>query len=244
MSVIHRESDSTPHLPRRAPGATPAHARERGAALDRGGDRSSAALRSSGALRKRGAAARSREATRGRLLASGIALFARRGLNGVTTHDIAREAGVAAGTFYLHFSDKNELFREIAQNTEQALRQHLDAASGEGTDRRHAVRTRVEALLDFTSENRDLVRILFSAEADAAGAALLDSLARSIAEGRRHAIAQGEMPRELDAAVLSQALVGLLARVVLWWIEDDTRATRETVVETLTRIQLSGTHPA
>jgi hypothetical protein len=52
------------------------------------------------------------------------------------------------------------------------------------------------------------------------------------------------MPREIDAAVLSQALVGLLARVVLWWIEDPGRAPRETLIETLTRIQLSGTHPA
>jgi hypothetical protein len=33
------------------------------------------------------------------------------------------------------------------------------------------------------------------------------------------------------------------ARVVAWWAEDPSRAARETVVETLTRIQLGGTHP-
>ena len=106
------------------------------------------------------------------------------------------------------------------------------------------MRAQVAALVDFAAGNRDLIRILFSPESGAAGTALLDSLAQSIAEGRRHAIATGEMPREIDAAVLSQALVGLLARVVLWWIEDDQRASRETVIETLTRIQLTGTHPA
>ena len=57
---------------------------------------------------------RSRAATRNRILASGTALFARRGLHEVTSHDIASEAGVAAGTFYLHFPDKQTLFREIA----------------------------------------------------------------------------------------------------------------------------------
>ena len=98
--------------------------------------------------------------------------------------------------------------------------------------------------MDFAAANRDWIRILFSTDSGTAGRALLDSLAASIAEGRRHAIATGEMPREIDAAVLSQALVGLLARVVLWWIEDPARASRETVIETLTRIQLSGTHPA
>ena len=98
--------------------------------------------------------------------------------------------------------------------------------------------------MDFPAANRDRIRILFSAESGAAGSALLDSRAVSIAQGRQRAIATGEMPREIDAAVLSQALVGLLARVVLWWIEDPARASRETVIETLTRIQLSGTHPA
>jgi AcrR family transcriptional regulator len=194
--------------------------------------------------RKQSAADRSRAATRDRLLASGVQLFGERGLNGVTTHDIAREAGVAAGTFYLHFSDKQALFAEIAQDTEVRLREHIESAAANSADLRGAVRAQVEALVDFASENRDLIRILLSAESGEVGSSLLDSLATTIAEGRRHAIATGEMPREIDAAVLSQALVGLLSRVVLWWIEDEDRASRETVIETLTRIQLSGTHPA
>jgi AcrR family transcriptional regulator len=194
---------------------------------------------------KRGSAAeRSREATRRRLLSSAVLLFAARGLNGVTTHDIAREAGVAAGTFYLHFPDKQSLFAEIAEDTERRLRERIEAASANASDLRGGVRATIEALVDFASEDRDLIRILFSAESGAIGSAVLDSLAGWIAEGRRQAIESGEMSAELDAAVLSQALVGLLSRVVLWWIEDEGRASRETVIETLTRIQLSGTHPA
>jgi len=56
---------------------------------------------------------RAREATRGRLRTSGRKLFAERGLHAVTSHDIAEAAGVAAGTFYLHFRDKHELFRVL-----------------------------------------------------------------------------------------------------------------------------------
>ena len=193
---------------------------------------------------RQSAAGRSRKATRLRLLSSGAQLFAERGLNGVTTHEIARLAGVAAGTFYLHFPDKSALFDEIAVATEARLRGHIESATTYAADLRGAVRAQNEALVDFAAENCDLIRILFSAQSEGAGSALLDSLAGSIADGRRHAIATGEMPPEIDAAVLSQALVGLLSRVVLWWIEDPSRASRDTVVETLTRIQLSGTHPA
>ncbi|MBW1886704.1 MAG: TetR/AcrR family transcriptional regulator [Deltaproteobacteria bacterium] len=45
------------------------------------------------------AATRSRQATRARLLESGRLLFAKHGLHGVTTHDIAHRAEVASGTY-------------------------------------------------------------------------------------------------------------------------------------------------
>jgi AcrR family transcriptional regulator len=194
----------------------------------------------------RSAAQRSRTATRERLLASGRALYAERGLHGVTTHDIAAHAGLAAGTFYLHFRNKRELFRVVAEQTIALLRERLDTATRTARGSREGVPAFSEALIGFAEDNRDLVRIFFSRDADAAAveADVLNQLAASIAEMRRARIASGEMPAGLDPDVLSQALVGMLARVVAWWIEDPARATRRSVVETLTRIQLAGTHPA
>ena len=191
------------------------------------------------------AAARSRAATRGRLLSAGRNLFAQRGLHRVTTHDIARMAGVASGTFYLHFTDKRELFREIAHQSVAALQARIASANAGASDNASAVRARTEALVAFVDENRELARILFSADADAAAVEfdVLNALAASIADTRRQQAAEGSVWTALDPAVLSQALVGMLARVLAWWVEDPTRASRETVVDTLTRIQLSGTHP-
>lgn len=59
------------------------------------------------------APARSRILTRQRLLSAATRLFADRGLHGVTSHEIARAAGVAAGTFYLHFRDKTDVYRHL-----------------------------------------------------------------------------------------------------------------------------------
>jgi hypothetical protein len=89
------------------------------------------------------------------------------------------------------------------------------------------------------------MRILFSRDGDAAGveADVLSELAAGVAETRRGRIASGETSAALDPDVLSQALVGMLARVVAWWVEDPRRASRDTVARTLTRIQLGGTHP-
>ena len=192
---------------------------------------------------RRSAGARSRAATRSRLLTSGIRLFAKDGLNGVTTHDIAHDAGVAAGTFYLHFSDKNALFHEIAVDAEERLRHHIEQATADAPRLRDAIHAQVEALVAFAAENRELLRILFSAEAGHEGSEFLDSFSRSIAEGRRQAIETGEMPREIDPGVVSQALVGMFVRVLLWWVQEPEPVSREILIDTLTRIQLSGTHP-
>lgn len=182
---------------------------------------------------------------------SGQALFAREGLHGVTTHDIAREAGVAAGTFYLHFPDKHALFRELAQRSIDALLAQMRRATDGLPERRHAVRAQTEALVDFAERNRELIGILFGRDGAAAAveADLLARVAAEIEENRRknrrkeHAGSAPGARAPLHPGVLSQALVGLLARVIAWWAEDPSRATRAEVVDTLARIQLSGTHP-
>lgn len=183
--------------------------------------------------------------TRARLLESAEELFAQRGLHGVTTHDIAREAGFAAGTFYLHFRDKSDVFRQIALDTAERLRECVTRAVASDGDVAAAVEAHATALVGFAEANRDVIRILFSADADAAAVEsdVLDWLAASIEERRRERAAAGRDDDDLDPGVLSQAIVGMWARVLAWWTEDPDRAARERVVRTLTRIQLSGTRP-
>src|SRR5262245_26443980 len=96
---------------------------------------------------------RSRLATRARLLASGRSLFAERGFHGVTSHDIARAAGVASGTFYLHFADKLALFREVVGEAIAQLRGRLQAAYESTSDPQVAVAAHAEALVSFAEEN-------------------------------------------------------------------------------------------
>jgi AcrR family transcriptional regulator len=188
---------------------------------------------------------RTRAATRARLLQSGKTLFAAQGLHRITTHDIAAHAGVAAGTFYNHFGDKADLFREITDEALAELTRRLDAVTGSSEDHRTGVRRQAAALVGFAAENRDLIRILFSREADATAVQtdVLQLMADRVAAVRRQLVDEGRMPREIDPEVLAQALIGMWARVVAWWAEDTSRAPREVVIETLTRIQLQGTHP-
>jgi AcrR family transcriptional regulator len=181
---------------------------------------------------------RSREATRQRLVEAGTELFASQGLHATTTVQVARRAGVAAGTFYLHFKDKHVLFREISFAAFASLRERLSgAAARAGDDPLSIVRTRIEELLDFAEENRSLVRLLFGREHAAAELSedIFDDIVPGIEAGLRKRIAAGQAA-PLDPAVAAQALAAMWSRVVTWWVEDPSRAPREAVVETLVHL--------
>ena len=186
------------------------------------------------------AAERARAATRARLRASGQKLLAERGLHQVTSHDIANAAGVAAGTFYLHFRDKEELFRELMDDAVAELERRIDVAVVPLRDRPEAAaRARAEVLLAFAEDHGELVRLAFGrgSEASAVGADALDRLAGRL---DREICAHGKMKPGLNPEVTAQALVGMWARVVMWWAESPGRAPRAQVLETLVDLQLSG----
>jgi len=188
------------------------------------------------------APARSREATRARLLEAATALFAQHGLHGVTSARIARRAGVATGTFYLHFKDKETLFREIvfAALAELRLRQSR-AAGGAVPGSVAELRARTAELLSFTEENRDLIRVVFArgAEHSGVGEEVMDAIVPELQQGFEERLQRGSFREGVDPEVAAQAHAAQLTRVVAWWAEDPSHATRDQVVETLIRL-----HPA
>lgn len=187
------------------------------------------------------APARSRAETRRRLVEAGTTLFAEKGLHGVTSAQIARRAGVATGTFYLHFADKEVLFHEIAFAALDELRARQErAALGLEVGSRPYLRARTEELLAFAAERRELIRMVFD-RAESAGLAeqVRDAVVPGIQrwlERRRH---EGRAPADLHPAVAAQAHAAVLLRVIAWWAADPSRATREEVVDTLLRMNPS-----
>lgn len=187
------------------------------------------------------APARSRADTRRRLIEAATGLFASDGLHGVTSARIAAEAGVATGTFYLHFKDKEDLFREIVFSALAELRQRTLVAVEGLADPRSQVRARTAELVAFAEENRNLFLVLFGRGTQSAGMGdeVLDSLTPGIADALRARARAGQLSPELHPAVAAQAIAAMHSRVIAWWVEDPTRATRDEVIETLCRM-----HPA
>jgi AcrR family transcriptional regulator len=183
--------------------------------------------------------------TRRRLIEAGTQLFARRGFARTRATDIAREASVAVGTLYLHFTDKDALLREILFGGAG----ELHAALQRITDTRfpgveESVRAHTETLVGYAAEHPAFFRILFSTEVamTAAGAELQGLLTAHQEERLREGIDEGYFRGDLEPAVAAQAVIGMLAQVLHWWTQDPSRASREVVVDTITGLRLSGLH--
>jgi AcrR family transcriptional regulator len=56
-----------------------------------------------------------------RLLEAGLAEFGARGLHAVSVDDVVRRAQTSHGTFYLYFSDKEDLFQALLRDALTAL---------------------------------------------------------------------------------------------------------------------------
>jgi AcrR family transcriptional regulator len=186
------------------------------------------------------AKSRGRTETRRRLVEAGTELFAQHGLHGTTSAQISQRAGVATGTFYLHFKDKQSLFREIAFDALARLRARQDRASEAAGPRgtRVELRARNEELLRFAHENGNLIRAVFGrgAAGSEIGDELLDAIVPDV-EGRlREAVAGAPSLPGLHPAAAAQALTALVLRLVVWWIDHPDLATREQVVDTILRM--------
>src|SRR5437763_9504135 len=83
-------------------------------------DLSSAGRRRAGragrAAGRRGTRAARRDERRASILAAALEEFSARGFAAARLDDVARRAGVAKGTIYLHFRDKEMLFHELVRS--------------------------------------------------------------------------------------------------------------------------------
>jgi AcrR family transcriptional regulator len=187
----------------------------------------------------------SRRETKRRLIEAGKKLFARRGFARTRATDISREAGVAVGTLYVHFNDKEALLREILfQGFEEIHAVVRRIADTKYATVRESVRAHTEALVSYAAEHPALFRVLFSTEVTttAAGAELLESLTAHQAERLREGMAEGYFRADLDPGVAARAVIGMLIQVLHWWTQDPSRAPREVVIDTITGLRLSGLH--
>ncbi len=200
--------------------------------------------------------ARRRTETRRRLLAAARTVFAREGLEAATIAQITTEADAGFGTFYLHFSTKEEAYRAVITEGFGELAAALERVRAEAVARSapwsEMTRAAVRAYGEFAARNRELFTVMFAG--GAAGLGLGRELGERFAAGIAAQLVQsgGEpattpeaRPWPYPPMPVAIATVAALNRSMLWWLgQEESRAqpdasgfppSLETLIETMSR---------
>jgi AcrR family transcriptional regulator len=142
-------------------------------------------------------------------------LFVERGYHATRPQDIAREAGLGHGTFYLHFPDKRACFLAFVEDARQDLDAHVRERIGENLSLEELIGATLHAIFEYAHNHPGVLNAALSDEAiiDAEGAQAVPILQRwgyDWGQTLIKAASAGHIAPFYDADVIGQAVVGAI----------------------------------
>ncbi|MDP3768269.1 MAG: TetR/AcrR family transcriptional regulator, partial [Dehalococcoidia bacterium] len=101
-----------------------------------------------------------RTVRRDAILAAARKVFARKGFDGSTIADIAGEAGVAAGTVYLYYASKIDLFAALNVQLFRGIIEAMEETDAP-PELRGGTHARIHAVFQAAERESDLLRLIF-----------------------------------------------------------------------------------
>ena len=148
-------------------------------------------------------------------------LFVQRGYDATRPQDIAREAGLGHGTFYLHYPDKRACFLAFVEDARQELDVYLrDARSQSGRNLEDVIAATLNAIYDYSDNHPGVLRAAMTDASviDTEGGPDISPTARWGQEWSdiiRAAAEQGVASGTYHTGVIGQAVAGALHQAAL-----------------------------
>lgn len=141
------------------------------------------------------------------------------GINRANISEITRVAGVAQGTFYVHFASKIELIEGFVKFYNHRMRCELQRAVASVQDRRDAERVGVLSFFEFTRQHRGIYRIVPECEIISRDVSIwyYNKIIEGYVKGLKRAMEKEEI-RPLPPIFLARSLMGLTHFIALKWI--------------------------
>jgi TetR/AcrR family transcriptional regulator, fatty acid biosynthesis regulator len=159
------------------------------------------------------------ELTRHRLIDSAIEILRREGVAAATTGRIARAAGLKQPSFYVHFADRDEIFRAAAAEIGRRMLEKLqrELAEIDPADVRGSIRAATDAMTAAFLSEPELTRTFLRHRTDD-GTALGKEFGRLLGQARsqlleslsRHGVAVQRETGQAYAELLVAGVLGLL----------------------------------
>lgn len=179
-----------------------------------------------------------------------IRVISRKGMASATMQEIAEEAGVAKGTIYLYFRDREELVEKTFETAIGELHKRVDAAlDSEGTFEQR-LRAMTTAKLAFFNQNREFFRLYHALKMPEGNVSQQRRQKRTcqpqfrarverVATALKEAMDAGEI-RPLDPNRLALILIETSTAIVLERLSEDAPPPESEDVELIVSTLLSG----
>lgn len=179
------------------------------------------------------------------LLEAAARLFSQQGYHSTTVRAITEAAGVATGTFYLYFPNKEgTLLALISKLQGEVIQEILGERAGKDNVISKLAAS-IKAVLSFFARHEDLARILLvnapgiDPDVDKELARLHALFADLVRQDLDEAVQEG-LIQPLETAVASRALIGTLYENIMGWLRQRTPASLEEAAPTLIEYNLRG----
>ncbi len=160
---------------------------------------------------------------RERILQAATRIFARKGYYAARVRDVAQEAGVADGTIYLYFRNKEDLLLTLFRERSRALVGALRAIAERVTDPAERMRRVIDLHLGIAKDQRELAQVMTVTLRQSASLVhhygrplfleYLQVLADIVEDGQR----RGVFRAELSPRTVARALWGAMDGLALTW---------------------------
>jgi len=176
-----------------------------------------------------------------RLLKAAREVIGEKGYHDTSISAITERAGVAQGTFYIYFTSKKEIFRQLIYYVHHEVRKYIQMSIKDVEDRKEAEIEGIKAFYRYCLEYPQLYALIREAE-------FVDleifrwhysNFARAYAEKLREAMDQGQV-REMNPEALAFSLIGISVFTGMRWPLWENRLPDEDELHTICEFVLRG----
>ncbi len=172
---------------------------------------------------------------RDRILKAAIQVFAKNGFYATRVSEIAKAAGVADGTIYLYFKNKDDVLITIFEEGIEQLLTILREVAESNDTFENRIRRIIELQLGLLEEQRDLAEVitvnlrqssrLLKQYATPLFMQYIDVIAGVVRDGQK----EGAFRKDLNSRIVARSLFGALDAILLTWAigEGDPAALRK-----------------
>ena len=181
--------------------------------------------------------------TLNRILSAAAQVFCEKGYHGASINDITKTAGVAAGTVYIYFESKYNLYRFLLLHCSHTIRKHLKIVTEKCETRREAEEVGLREWLSFVQKNPYMYHIIWeSLYVDKQlFVEYYTDFSKAYVQGIDAAKERGEIRPEINSEVLAWTLMGTANFLGLnWGLFAEGSADNQRVVESFMQVISGG----